>query len=576
MDQGITQSSVRFNRRHLKTRYFGVCFALAAWCTPACSSSHTPITLAEPCSLNSDCSTGLICAIGRCRPQCVSAADCGPGGSCIEDGRTAGCQTAAEKNTPCSRPADCPVPLGCASDYRCRNLCLTDADCNVLGITGRVCAADAQGVDYCAESSEVTNGLLSTSPPPGALTGTPVSEPAGGDSSLVAQPVMGAITSPIGTLGGTLGIGNVSVSIPAGALDHEVVVTVAPIASPLPGSVGQAYDLGPTGTQFSKPVTVSFAYTSSELGGQSPSAFAVNTVTDNAWQAVSSPSVDPYAQVISGTTTHFSPYALVALPTGGVSVDAGAGGGGNNLGGSTAGASNIGNGTGGVGSGDAGQIGEGATSSGGAANSSAGATGVSTGFPDSGITSCPTAPGAAASPAGVASSTNTEVAGATISIVDGYGILTNSVTTGALSGTTYSARLGLVFTDYANALGYYQAPANKPGSRVITLQNAIPTLSSTSAPPQFAAGTYSLSSVASIAGYDSACTAQTESAPPEGGSVVITSISATRIVGSIEPGSGPKLDAGIGSTTNLAITFDVPLVTLSGATMPSFLNCCIP
>jgi hypothetical protein len=68
----------------------------------------------------------------------------------------------------CDKPSDCPAPLACASDYRCRSLCATDADCNVLGITGRVCAKDANGVDYCADPNEVMSGMITVAPPMGA------------------------------------------------------------------------------------------------------------------------------------------------------------------------------------------------------------------------------------------------------------------------------------------------------------------------------------------------------------------------------------------------------------------------
>ena len=87
----------------------------------------------------------------------------------------------------CNTQADCPSPLACAADYRCRNLCTSAADCNVLGITGDVCAEDAQGVHYCAAMADVTaeDGggdagtiYVITEMPPTGYTGT-VTEPTG-------------------------------------------------------------------------------------------------------------------------------------------------------------------------------------------------------------------------------------------------------------------------------------------------------------------------------------------------------------------------------------------------------------
>jgi hypothetical protein len=79
--------------------------------------------------------------------------------------------------------SDCAPPLACASDYRCRNLCATNADCNVYGAKGRVCAKDANGVDYCANPNEVMNGTLTAAPPMGAPDATVIEPSSSGISS---------------------------------------------------------------------------------------------------------------------------------------------------------------------------------------------------------------------------------------------------------------------------------------------------------------------------------------------------------------------------------------------------------
>jgi hypothetical protein len=145
-------------------------FALVA---PGCSSSDVASKQLQLCSLNSDCASNLVCALGRCRNRCATAADCN-GGACITDGPQADglqdwvCQPPAEKNAPCDKPTDCPKPLACATDYRCRNLCAVDTDCNKPGSSDSVCATDAQGVHYCAVPTEVTGGVITAPPPPGA------------------------------------------------------------------------------------------------------------------------------------------------------------------------------------------------------------------------------------------------------------------------------------------------------------------------------------------------------------------------------------------------------------------------
>jgi hypothetical protein len=120
-------------------------------------------------------------------------------------------------------------------------------------------------------------------------------------------------STAVGPSGGTMTGSGVSVTIPPGALDHAIDLSIAPIASPVAGSVGQAFDIGPTGTQFKVPVTIAFSYTAGELGGAAASTFAVSTVVGGTWQAIASQTVDTSGATISGTTMHLSPYALASI-----------------------------------------------------------------------------------------------------------------------------------------------------------------------------------------------------------------------------------------------------------------------
>ncbi len=286
----------------------------AALGLPACTTSSGATTAG--CALNSDCATGLVCALGLCRKPCVSGSDCPvPGSSCIDDGRSAFCETPTEKNTPCASEAQCPVPLACASDYRCRNLCFNDADCNVLGIAGRVCARDANDVDYCADPNEVTNGVITIAPPAGAPS-TPVIEPDAGKAAIaIAAPSTNLIATEIGPGGGIVGVHGVAVIIPAGALSTDLNITIQLSGQPGPnGTVSPVFEIGPTGTIFALPVTVAFEYTDTELAGQSPNIFAVQTSAAGlgaAWAPLTNIVVDVYAHTIAGLTMHLSPYALV-------------------------------------------------------------------------------------------------------------------------------------------------------------------------------------------------------------------------------------------------------------------------
>src|SRR5580658_8440944 len=171
----------------------------------ACSSSTVGLAPDDGCTLNSQCATGLVCAFGRCSAACRTAADC-MGGECVFDATMhAVCQYSEAQL--CEKQSDCPAPLACASDYRCRNLCADDADCNVLGINGRICARDANGVDYCAVPSEVSGGEIVALPPlnfipeeggPGVPDGAVVMGLDAGGTSDASDATIGAIPTEAG------------------------------------------------------------------------------------------------------------------------------------------------------------------------------------------------------------------------------------------------------------------------------------------------------------------------------------------------------------------------------------------
>jgi alpha-tubulin suppressor-like RCC1 family protein/uncharacterized membrane protein YgcG len=188
---------------------------LAALGVPACSS--TPAS-GKTCSLNSDCAATLICAIGVCRQACAQDSDCADGATCVFGVDQAGdkgfyCQAAAVTNKACSTPKDCTAPMACASDYRCRNLCSSNSDCNVLGATNKVCAQDANGVDYCASPSDVTinasgDQVLTAPSNPAATTDAAVVEPGNAPMTVIVAPEGGlpdATTASSGSSGSTSG-----------------------------------------------------------------------------------------------------------------------------------------------------------------------------------------------------------------------------------------------------------------------------------------------------------------------------------------------------------------------------------
>ena len=143
----------------------------------------------------------------------------------------------------------------------------------------------------------------------------------GGGNNGGGEPSGGGGPSGIGPNGGTASSsdGRASVTIPAGALSQDTAIAVAVASNPPAGNIGTAYDFGPDGTTFSQPVAISITYDDAALpAGVTESNLRLGTVANNQWEAVTGATVDTVANVVSGTTTHFSVYGVIAVSDSGV------------------------------------------------------------------------------------------------------------------------------------------------------------------------------------------------------------------------------------------------------------------
>lgn len=123
------------------------------------------------------------------------------------------------------------------------------------------------------------------------------------------------LTTKLGPAGGVArsGSGDLSVTIPAGALAADTDITLTPITRTAPGSRGRAYRLGPDDVTFAAPVTLTFSYSEDDLQGTSADALAI------AWQHASGywalpddVTLDTTAKTVSVKATHFSDWSMVA------------------------------------------------------------------------------------------------------------------------------------------------------------------------------------------------------------------------------------------------------------------------
>ncbi len=116
-------------------------------------------------------------------------------------------------------------------------------------------------------------------------------------------------TTLIGPDGGTVATPGIRMTIPPGALDHDVAVSIVPIASPVLRGGGSGVRDWPHLERSSRRRSRSRSRTRPPSSESAPATtFAVSTVVGNAWQPLASPALDPTSSTLSGTTMH-----LVAL-----------------------------------------------------------------------------------------------------------------------------------------------------------------------------------------------------------------------------------------------------------------------
>lgn len=117
----------------------------------------------------------------------------------------------------------------------------------------------------------------------------------------------------IGPSGGTLqsADGNLTLTIPPGALSSVTEISIQPITNEAPLGLGSGYRLQPEGITFANPVQLTFHY-NEQLLKQSLEDFLwiVTQASDGSWNAMLKSAVDKNAKIVTVTTTHFSDWVL--------------------------------------------------------------------------------------------------------------------------------------------------------------------------------------------------------------------------------------------------------------------------
>jgi len=116
----------------------------------------------------------------------------------------------------------------------------------------------------------------------------------------------------IGPTGGsvTSADSKATIQVPAGALSTNTAITVAPASGDVPlGNIGAVLDLGPNGTTFSTPVTITVKYDPNLIPqGVAESSLTLAYAAGTNWNDIPT-TVDTVNKLLIGQTTHFTLYS---------------------------------------------------------------------------------------------------------------------------------------------------------------------------------------------------------------------------------------------------------------------------
>ncbi|UFH52330.1 hypothetical protein [Spirosoma sp. KNUC1025] len=157
---------------------------------------------------------------------------------------------------------------------------------------------------YMQACQKPTDSIIPEPIPPAPSTGTPtaIGQPSGSPTTKTIGPAGGTISTPDGTM---------TLTFPAGALSKELPITIQPIENKAFQGAGSAYRFSPDGTQFAKPVTMTWHYQRQDIDGSSPDALSIAFQDQQGiWQGSTKVNVNKSTQTVSAQLPHFSDWAF--------------------------------------------------------------------------------------------------------------------------------------------------------------------------------------------------------------------------------------------------------------------------
>ncbi len=156
----------------------------------------------------------------------------------------------------------------------------------------------------CEKKEVVQPGQETEQPGKGApIVGVPTA---------VGTPTGDKISQTIGPAGGVVRTadGNVSLSIPAGALSQPTTISLQPIENKAPLGIGSAYEFSPDGLKFAKPAQLTVKYAAGSLNGTSPEAIGIAFQDEKrVWQGKAA-KVNPTEGTFTASVPHFSSWSF--------------------------------------------------------------------------------------------------------------------------------------------------------------------------------------------------------------------------------------------------------------------------
>ena len=137
-------------------------------------------------------------------------------------------------------------------------------------------------------------------------------EPIVGEPTEVGTPTGDKVSQSIGPAGGVVrsADGNVSLTVPAGALSQPTTISLQPIQNKAFLGIGPAYEFSPDGLKFAKPAQLTVKYAAGSLDGTSPEAIGIAFQDEKrVWQGKMA-KVNTTEGTFTASVPHFSSWAF--------------------------------------------------------------------------------------------------------------------------------------------------------------------------------------------------------------------------------------------------------------------------